>query len=241
MAVKPNFIGLVVSQGKMNKTVKVRVNSNIYNQKIHKEVVKRNHYLVHDEGNVCKEGDIVRIEQIPKISARKYFAVAEIKVNKGQQFAQYEEAAKARIAAENREKLEEFTRKKQELAQVVTQIEDLRQLDAIAARVGSGSAADDEQLVQQIDAIKTKYNFTLWPTTEEVLPFAINEMNADLAEAHRRRANLDSILDKILADDSLVAQVLAKLGKLEPVKKHTQKNLVRKYVLDVKNELPVTI
>ena len=65
---KQNFIGLVVSQGKMAKTVKVRVQRKVYDTRIHKEVIKRKDYLVHDEGNLCKEGDVVRIESIPKLS-----------------------------------------------------------------------------------------------------------------------------------------------------------------------------
>ena len=38
----------------------------------------RKDYLVHDEGELCKTGDIVRIEACRPISARKHFALAEI-------------------------------------------------------------------------------------------------------------------------------------------------------------------
>ena len=79
---------------KNDKTVKVRVQGRVYDKRVDKEILTRKDYLVHDEGSICKEGDIVRIESIPKISKRKAFAIAEIKVNKGQQFAAYEEMAK---------------------------------------------------------------------------------------------------------------------------------------------------
>ena len=92
----------------MLKTVKVRVQTKAYDTKVHKEVIKRKDYLVHDEGNLCKEGDIVRIQAIPKISARKYFAIADIKINKGQQFALYESLAKEKVAKEATEKIEQF-------------------------------------------------------------------------------------------------------------------------------------
>ena len=81
----------------MTKTVKVRVQGRVYDKRVDKEILTRKDYLVHDEGSICKEGDIVRIESIPKISKRKAFAIAEIKVNKGQQFAAYEEMAKNKL------------------------------------------------------------------------------------------------------------------------------------------------
>jgi len=38
----------------------------------------RKDYLVHDEGELCSMGDIVRIEACRPLSARKHFAIAEI-------------------------------------------------------------------------------------------------------------------------------------------------------------------
>ena len=35
-------------------------------------------YFAHDENEICKLGDVVRIQQCVKISSKKYFAVAEI-------------------------------------------------------------------------------------------------------------------------------------------------------------------
>lgn len=81
---RQNFIGVVLTQGKMAKTVKVRVQGKVFDKRIGKEILTRKDFLVHDEGDICKEGDLVRIESIPKRSKRKAFAIAEIKVNKGQ-------------------------------------------------------------------------------------------------------------------------------------------------------------
>lgn len=226
----------------MNKTVKVRVNTTIYDKKVHKEVLKRNHYLVHDEGNVCKEGDIVRIEQIPKILARKYFAIAEIKVNKGQQFAQYEAEAKVRVADEHKQKLAEFEQHKDDIMLVVTKIDDLRDLEVASKQLEGASDEMAADLVSKIDAIRAKYGIKLWPTTEPVVHLELDSLAREVDESQYRLENVTEIVNKVLADDALVGDILTKLGKAPgSVKKHTQKNLVRKYVLDVKNELPVTL
>ncbi|KAK9457862.1 hypothetical protein V1511DRAFT_491073 [Dipodascopsis uninucleata] len=92
--VRQNFIGLVVSHGKMSKTIKVRVNNPQFNPRYKMVVNRRKDYLVHDEAEVCRSGDVVRIEATRPISARKHFAVAEIKSNKGQQFDQYANVAR---------------------------------------------------------------------------------------------------------------------------------------------------
>ncbi|CAN3376942.1 hypothetical protein DIURU_001716 [Diutina rugosa] len=242
MAVKTNFVGLVVSQGKMNKTVKVRVNTHVYDKKVHKEVIKRNHYLVHDEGNICKEGDIVRIESIPKISPRKYFAVAEIKVNKGQQFAQYELEAKSRVAEEHKRKLAEFEANKEGLQSVISKIEDLRLLDGVSKQISTASDEDAAGLAKTIDEIKAKYGLKSWPTTQPIVNLEINEMTEKASAQKERQENVDAIVAKVLSDDSIVASILSKVGKdASALKKHTRKNLIRKYVLDVKNELPVNL
>src|ERR1700737_2945703 len=38
----------------------------------------RKNYLVHDEGEICSQGDVVRIEAGRPLGARKHFALAEI-------------------------------------------------------------------------------------------------------------------------------------------------------------------
>lgn len=243
---RQNFVGLVVSQGKMHKTVKVRVQTKAYDKKINKEVFKRKDYLVHDEGNLCKEGDIVRIESIPKISARKYFAIAEVKVDKGQQFALYEKLAKEKVAQEEQNLLNEFINRRDRVNQVITKVEDLKLLDKIANHYQTDPEADKQALIQQINDIKQKYNIKSWPTDEPVLELDITKAEVDLQQFENRQTYITDILDTLMSDDysDKRAEILLKMSKKEDIdslKPNIQKNLLRKYVLDPRNECPVAL
>ncbi|SGZ49328.1 CIC11C00000003815 [Sungouiella intermedia] len=240
---RQNFVGLVVSQGKMNKTVKVRVQTKAYDKRVHKEVIQRKDYLVHDEGNLCKEGDIVRIETIPKISARKYFAIAEIKVNKGQQFALYETLAKQKVAQEEQLKITEYLQKKQDFEATIEKVEDLKNLDRISKSIQSPEA-DKQALLDQINEIKQKYGITSWPSPEPVLKLEVNEAAKDLSVVENRIAHIKQILDKFMSSEFAAQrlEVLASLNKnAEELQPHTVKNILRKYVLDPRNEVPFTL
>ncbi|SGZ53039.1 CIC11C00000004357 [Sungouiella intermedia] len=240
---RQNFVGLVVSQGKMNKTVKVRVQTKAYDKRVHKEVIQRKDYLVHDEGNLCKEGDIVRIETIPKISARKYFAIAEIKVNKGQQFALYETLAKQKVAQEEQLKITEYLQKKQDFEATIEKVEDLKNLDRISKSIQSPEA-DKQALLDQINEIKQKYGITSWPSPEPVLKLEVNEAAKDLSVVENRIAHIKQILDKFMSSEFAAQrlEVLASLNKnAEELQPHTIKNILRKYVLDPRNEVPFTL
>ncbi|KAI8879853.1 30S ribosomal protein S17 [Backusella circina FSU 941] len=74
---RQNFIGMVVGNA-MQKTIKVKVTT----QKIHPIVMKaiktHKNYLAHDEKELCKLGDVVRIEACRPLSKRKHFSVAEV-------------------------------------------------------------------------------------------------------------------------------------------------------------------
>ncbi|CUM45555.1 uncharacterized protein AC631_05298 [Debaryomyces fabryi] len=242
---KQNFIGLVISQGKMLKTVKVRVQTKAYDTKVHKEVIKRKDYLVHDEGNLCKEGDIVRIQAIPKISARKYFAIADIKINKGQQFALYESLAKEKVAKEETEKIQQFLERRKEYENTITQVEDLKKLDKLSNTFQSDPSADREFLLNEINTIKEKYNIKSWPSTEPVLKLEVNEAAKDLTILQNRVDNIKIILDKLMGEEysSHRQQILSGLSKtpVEELKPFTQKNILRKFILDPRNECPVTL
>ncbi|RLV87776.1 37S ribosomal protein S17 mitochondrial [Meyerozyma sp. JA9] len=240
---KQNFVGLVVSQGKMHKTVKVRVQTKTYDKKVHKEVFKRKDYLVHDEGNLCKEGDIVRIESIPKISARKYFAVAEMKVNKGQQFAMYESLAKQKVAEEEKQQLQNFLLKKEQSQAIISQVEDLRKLDQIHQQFQSNPEADKDLLVEEINKIKAKYNIKSWPSTEPILSLELNQDEADMTEVEKRAKSIKTILEKAMGPEhtEFRERVLAEKAKapVANLKPFTQKNILRKFILDPRNECPV--
>ncbi|OBA22318.1 nucleic acid-binding protein [Metschnikowia bicuspidata var. bicuspidata NRRL YB-4993] len=242
---RQNFIGLVVSQGKMTKTVKVRVQSKAYDKRVHKDILKRKDYLVHDEGELCKEGDLVRIEEIPKISARKYFAIAEIKVNKGSQFELYEKLAREKVAAENTQKIAEFLGRREQFEATIKKVEDLKTLDRVTKAFHGDPAADKSAILAQVNEIKEKYGIMSWPTTEPVVELELNEAQRDLSVLENRSANISVILDKLMAPEHTEQRTLilekvtgSKYGDVNELKKPVQKNLLRKYVLDPRNEVP---
>lgn len=242
---RQNFIGLVVSQGKMHKTVKVRVQSKTYDKKINKDVLRRKDYLVHDEGNLCKEGDIVRIEAIPKISARKYFAIAEIKVDKGQQFALYETLAKKKVAEEEKSLVNEFINRRNELESTINKVEDLKILDRIVNKAKSSSESDRENLIKEINEIKQKYNIKSWPNVEPVLDLEISQASKDLSIIENRYIHIHKILETLMSPEynDKKVEILTQVSKkeIDQLKPNVQKNLLRKFILDPKNECPVSL
>lgn len=240
---RQNFVGLVVSQGKMNKTVKVRVQTPTYDSRIHKEIMKRKDYLVHDEGNLCKEGDIVRIESIPKMSPRKYFAIAEIKINKGQQFAEYEALAKKQVSQEQKDKIQEFLSRKSELEGIIQQVEDLKALDRLSKKFEANPDADRDFVLGEVQRIKEKYGITAWPSTEPVVKLELNEAAKDLSVFENRMSNIQHILAKLMSSEYAEQRtaILQSIKNGEDAKPNIQKNLLRKWVLDPKNELPLTL
>jgi small subunit ribosomal protein S17 len=69
--------GEVVSN-KANKTISVNV-ERIFQHSIYKKIVrKKKKYLVHDEQNKCRPGDVVRIKLVRPISKRKRWLLVEV-------------------------------------------------------------------------------------------------------------------------------------------------------------------
>lgn len=239
---KQNFVGLVISQGKMQKTIKVRVQTKTYDTLVHKEIIRRKDYLVHDEGNLCKEGDIVRIESIPKISSRKYFAVAEIKVNKGQQFELYQKLAVDKVETEEQRQIANFFNRRSEFESTIKHIEDLRSLDKLAVTFQNDPSADREFLLSEINKIKTKYDIKSWPSTEPILELKVREESKDLSVLDNRIENITFILEKLYTEEYDVARnkLIADLG-IQDKAKQIQKNILRKWIINPKNECPVVL
>ena len=71
-------IGEVVSAGKMDKTVVVKVVSRVKSPIYKKVVQKSKTFKAHDENNECGIGDTVRIMETRPLSKDKYFRVVEI-------------------------------------------------------------------------------------------------------------------------------------------------------------------
>jgi small subunit ribosomal protein S17 len=76
MAVKER-VGLVVSN-KMQKTIVVAVENRSAHPKYGKIVVKTKRYKAHDEENVCKEGDRVRIRETRPLSRTKRWQLIDV-------------------------------------------------------------------------------------------------------------------------------------------------------------------
>jgi small subunit ribosomal protein S17 len=70
-------VGRVVSN-KMDKTVVVAVDYVRRHPLYHKRVRQTSKFYAHDEQNLCREGDIVRIEETRPISKNKRWVVREV-------------------------------------------------------------------------------------------------------------------------------------------------------------------
>ena len=66
--------GRVVSD-KMDKTITVLVERRVMHPLYKKFIRRSKKYAAHDELNICKEGDLVSIEECPPLSKRKSWTV----------------------------------------------------------------------------------------------------------------------------------------------------------------------
>ncbi len=66
-----------ITSDKMDKTVTVLVERRVMHPLYKKYIRRSKKYAAHDEANVCKEGDVVRIEECRPISKRKTWLVIE--------------------------------------------------------------------------------------------------------------------------------------------------------------------
>lgn len=71
-------VGEVVSAGKMDKTVVVKIVSRVKDPIYKKFVQKSKTFKAHDENNECGIGDTVRIMETRHLSKDKYYRVVEI-------------------------------------------------------------------------------------------------------------------------------------------------------------------
>ena len=67
---KREMMGTVVSDA-ADKTIIVRVNRRVKHPIYKKFITRSNQFMAHDEGNICKIGDTVRIRECRPISKRK--------------------------------------------------------------------------------------------------------------------------------------------------------------------------
>lgn len=74
---RKRLVGRVVSD-KMDKTVVVRVERLVRHPRYGKVLRRTKKYKAHDEGNVCRVGDVVRIVESRPLSREKRWVVEEI-------------------------------------------------------------------------------------------------------------------------------------------------------------------
>ena len=67
-----------VTSDKMDKTITVLVNRRVMHPLYKKFIRRSKNYAAHDEANLCKIGDTVRIEECKPISKRKTWTLIEI-------------------------------------------------------------------------------------------------------------------------------------------------------------------
>lgn len=233
-----NFLGFVISQGKMEKTIKVRILQKKFDRKVQKYFLQKKDYLVHDEGNICREGDLVRIEQTRPLSARKFFAVAEIKKNKGQQFATYQKEAKANVQKEEREKSSLLEQKRtlyekfsdNSLYEDLSSVQDLRRKENLT-----------EEEVEKITEIMGKYNISntnVESPSKELFTTSISSLSSKI-ESLSNDLKLTETLNNLLNDETkkdIVYQISEKLNITPETKKNIRKNLIRKYLKTAPSE-----
>lgn len=235
-----NFLGYVISQGKMEKTIKVRILQKKFDKKVQKHFLQKKDYLVHDEGNICREGDLVRIEQTRPLSATKYFAVAEIKKNKGQQFATYQKEAKQQVKDEEIRKLLAVNTKKEILNKNLgeTLYKDMNYIKELK----DGVALTDEQ-TKKIEEIKEKYNLTNVEKNEkkEFMQTSIGELSNTLEQLSsdiQLTIALNNIDGGNYPEEKKIAfeKLFEKLSIDENTQKNIRKNKLRKFLLNSTNE-----
>jgi small subunit ribosomal protein S17 len=66
-----------VASDKMDKQVTVLVERRVMHPLYKKFIRRSKKYAAHDEANLCKEGDVVQIEECPPLSKRKAWVVVE--------------------------------------------------------------------------------------------------------------------------------------------------------------------
>ncbi len=71
----PRVLTATVVADSADKTVRVRVERHTQHPLYGKVMRRHSHYLAHDEGNACKAGDVVRIQECPRVSKRKSWRV----------------------------------------------------------------------------------------------------------------------------------------------------------------------
>ncbi|CCK70834.1 mitochondrial 37S ribosomal protein uS17m KNAG_0F01660 [Huiozyma naganishii CBS 8797] len=227
---RQNFIGMVVSQGKMQKTVKVRIERKVFDKRINKELFRRKDFLVHDEEEISREGDMVRIEATRPLSKRKFFSIAEIIKNKGQQFAQFESKAKIDVAREEAVKSQEFLDRRLQRQESDTDGVLLRDIRTIQLAL-----TNSDQSPEELAKIKQKYGIQEFSpaTVKQLLQLDISSMEEQLETKRNKLDNMQRRLQELITDEDASTKFLNDHGIADPsvLQKNIRKNIIRKHLL----------
>ena len=69
--------GIVMSTA-MDKSVTVQVERTVMDQRFKKYIRRRKKFMAHDEGNECREGDVVVIRECRPLSKHKCWRITDI-------------------------------------------------------------------------------------------------------------------------------------------------------------------
>ncbi len=202
--------------------------------------MRRKDFLVHDEAEICREGDIVRIEICRPISKSKSFAVAEIRSNKGQTFDQYNKLVSLSVAEEEHKKATEFIDQRklneQQEKEGTSVVQELRTLERYFV-----DGQVDESLAKKIEELQIKYGITSWPPTKPIAELEHHNLQQRLKDLtfkikFQSNPGTSDLLNKLLDDPSkakAIENALRLVSKKDPneLKRGIKKNLLRKYIL----------
>ncbi|PRT56455.1 37S ribosomal protein S17, mitochondrial [Wickerhamiella sorbophila] len=230
--VKPSLTGVVISQGKMAKTVKVRIQKLRWNSVVSKYVVDHKNMLVHDELDKCREGDVVRVQYVRPLSARKSWAVAEIMKLKGTSWQKYQEVIPEQVREDELQKLKQFRDARLQREKLDGQdpvVAELRLLEQSLNGAESGLSAE------KVQELKAKYNLEAWPPAHEVVRLDLAELEEQTETLHSEIQGTQKYTDearRLLAESPAEAdEIIKSLGKDPSVlKAGIKRNIIAKHL-----------
>jgi small subunit ribosomal protein S17 len=133
--------GIVISSGKMNKTVKVATYTKYWQQTYNIQRLKTSKFMVHDEHNMCNIGDQVLVRKSRPYSRHKHHIVERILVkDKGAQFLQehpeYFVSNKEKKERKRQEKRLKAVNRQEASVQDTSSKMDFNQLNELARQAG---------------------------------------------------------------------------------------------------------
>ncbi|ODV90913.1 hypothetical protein CANCADRAFT_113337 [Tortispora caseinolytica NRRL Y-17796] len=220
---RQNFIGLVTGHGKMAKTIRVSVQRPTFHKKVHKQIMSKKTFLVHDEGELAKTGDVVRIEACRPMSALKRYALAEIRIGTGQKLVELNQVSTEDADSHRspfQQEVDRMLRAEKERARSRKIWADLKYVTRHQFAHGYRSLGPEEiaERGQKAAKIAESHGWTVIPPPIQLLS---TQLNQDLQDVSK---NLDNIIEKIQEEDDYIRS----LGKDPLLISHNMyKNIIK--------------